>query len=188
MKYLKLTAAIAAASLASGAALAADPVFPAPIIDEALYDWTGLYIGAHVGYGWSTDSGGTSADGFLGGIQAGYNWQVAPQFVLGAEADIAWTGIESAFAITQDYVATVRGRLGFAVDSVLLYGTAGWAHTKLSSGWTGNGYAVGAGVEWAFAPGWSTKAEYLFHNFDADSGWAGSIETSTVKLGVNYHF
>lgn len=73
------------------------PVYKAPsyLSPAPIYNWTGFYIGAHGGYGWSNFSGdGTfgpgsaTAKGFLGGGQLGYNYQIG-QFVIGAEADAA---------------------------------------------------------------------------------------------------
>ena len=78
-------------------AMAADiarPVYKAPPAGAlpVTYDWTGFYIGGHVGYGWAkkdwTDSFGlfdvsSNPNGFLGGGQAGFNYQIG-QFVLGA--------------------------------------------------------------------------------------------------------
>src|SRR3954462_15633317 len=90
----------------SGAALAADmsrPVYKAPPAGAlpVAYDWTGFYVGGHLGYGWAkkdwSDSFGlfdvsSRSSGFLGGGQAGFNYQIG-QFVLGAEGDFSWTGI-----------------------------------------------------------------------------------------------
>src|SRR6476620_11459558 len=96
---------IAGTSL-SGAVMAADVVAPAPEV----FDWTGPYIGAHVGWGWADlegafDSGASTSkfsqdggdfklsdDDILGGLQAGYNVQIN-QFVLGVEGDISFTDL-----------------------------------------------------------------------------------------------
>src|SRR5437588_12053873 len=89
----------------SGAALAADiarPVYKAPPAGAlpVTYDWTGFYVGGHVGYGWAEkdwrDAFGLNVsnkgNGFLGGGQGGGNYQIR-QFVRGAEGDFAWSGI-----------------------------------------------------------------------------------------------
>src|SRR5215831_10680423 len=74
------------------AANAADPipapVYRAPPVIPVGYYWTGFYVGAHVGAGWSGDGG------FLGGGQVGFNYQINPQWVVGVEADIAGTTIK----------------------------------------------------------------------------------------------
>ena len=143
MKRSKLVfCAVSAASVLvvattlSSASLAAD-VAPEP----APYDWTGFYIGAHAGYGWAdgeqtlngsrTPDFDTSANGFVGGGQAGFNWQI-DQIVLGVEGDVSFADLSDdvagGFDVDQDVdmLASVRGRIGFAADRFLPYVTAGW--------------------------------------------------------------
>src|SRR5262245_48744607 len=96
---------LAAATMFGTAAMAADiarPVYKAPPAGAlpVAYDWTGFYIGGHVGYGWAdkswTDSFGLAtshtSDGFLGGGQVGFNYQVN-QFVFGVEGDVSWANL-----------------------------------------------------------------------------------------------
>jgi len=152
--------------------------------------------------------------GWLGGGQFGYNWQ-QNSLVYGLEADIDWSGIKDStsapwsvngtvggdaagltgFVGLQqqlDYFGTVRGRIGWAHDSLLIYGTGGlaWGHVKTTFNTFGitpanlgfspaqmaalqgggyastsglrAGFAVGAGFEWMVAHNWSVKAEYLY--------------------------
>ena len=131
-------------------------------------DWTGLYVGAHVGYGWGNwdvDLSGSSGaihyndhfvpsrgsldsgDGWLGGLQAGYNYQTG-SLVLGLEADVSWTGMDASGRFTTvapnfttwdidselNVFGTVRTRLGFTTGSLLIYGTGGlaWGQTDTS--------------------------------------------------------
>ncbi len=65
------------------------PVYAAP------FNWTGFYIGAHVGAGWSTEEwiANHNLNGFLGGAQIGYNWQ-SGWVVFGVEADASWADIK----------------------------------------------------------------------------------------------
>ena len=84
-------ATLAGASLAAGTATAADlPRGPTPYYANPApvgYNWMGAYVGANVGYEWGKISNtAIEPNGFLGGLQAGYNWQTG-QFVLGAETD-----------------------------------------------------------------------------------------------------
>jgi len=144
--------------LAAPAAFAADlglrgsgPAFEQRLPYVAFYDWTGFYLGANVGYGWTRGSGnmalagipGTfsgSGDGLLGGLQAGYNWQ-SGAFVLGLETDIQASGgrgdinaVAGPLAATgsakMPYFGTIRGRLGYAADNWLLYVTGGGLYGK----------------------------------------------------------
>jgi outer membrane immunogenic protein len=190
----KLTIALAAlAAISFGtAANAADVPVRGPIYKAApapVFNWTGFYVGAHVGYGFEHTSGvgGVDADGVIGGFQGGYNWQFNRNWVFGVEADISFTNINDntlGIPVHIDYVGTVRARLGYAWDRMMLYGTGGYGYTRIGSlGFhqSGDGFVVGAGLEWAFAHKWSAKVEYLFHDFDG-----GDIQT--FKFGVNYRF
>lgn len=201
--------------------LAADmraPIAKAPPLSPAT-NWSGFYIGAMGGYGSedaSTLNGANVAvkGGFAGGT-VGYNWQ-AGQFVGGIEADAAWADLSAsatALGITvEDRVrswGTVRGRVGVAFDTVLLYATAGYAWmdnrinitaigVNLSESNFHHGWTAGAGVEWMFAPKWSVKAEYLYRDFGSETYFAGllppaglatgSIKFHSGQVGVNYHF
>jgi outer membrane immunogenic protein len=172
------------------------------------FTWTGAYAGASGGYGWTT-SGGLDATGGFGGGQIGYNVQTG-NFVVGVEGDIAGSGISQTIngipfttAFTADALASLRGRAGVAYNNWLFFGTAGggWAHDKISgtiaatpfssnqwlSGWT-----AGAGVEWSFAPNWSTKFEYLHYGLGTPNSFGtvptGKVDIDTLKIGINYLF
>ena len=118
---------------------------PVPVPVPELPGWTGFYIGANAGYGWTNTSGTLTTtsgsehftitgNGFLGGAQAGYNWQWS-SVVLGAEADFQGTTINGPFSASagplisatakEPWFGTVRGRLGYAIDCVLIYATGG---------------------------------------------------------------
>lgn len=225
---------------AQAADLAARPYTKAPALTP-VYNWTGFYIGGHVGYGWAETDHTMSAsfalgtlratsnrDGFLGGGQIGYNWQ-SGALVLGIEADASWTDINGTgvavggggpfqFTTRNDWVATVTGRIGFAVNNVLFYGKGGGAFTELkynnffagaapltvaSFSDTRTGWTVGAGVEYGFTPNWTAKIEYNYMDFGNEryvvafpaAGIAGATTIHTiddqlhlVKAGLNYRF
>jgi outer membrane immunogenic protein len=202
---------------ASSSAWAADlgpyqPYTPPPA-PEVRYEspaiWEGAYIGVNGGYGWS-DSNFTEPEGGFGGGQIGYNWQ-RDRFVFGVEgdfqgADISGTAFDQ-FGDTArsdvNWFSTVRGRLGFASGTWLVYGTGGVAFADIDNrihftdgsvsrdSGTQTGYAVGGGAEWAFAPNWSAKAEYLYLGFGDDtlpSGDRINNDFQTVRVGLNYKF
>jgi outer membrane immunogenic protein len=212
--------------ISAGTASAADmpnaaPYQKAPVVSPA-YNWTGFYIGAMGGYGWSdrvTIAGVTvtNADlkGGFGGGTVGFNYQApGSMFVVGVEADAAWSDIqrsETLFGITaQERIqsfGSVTGRAGVAVDTVLLYGKGGyaWADNKISASALGltfsetrfhSGWTVGGGGEWAFAGPWSAKAEYMFARYNSERylaalvppGVALAADVHTVKAGINYRF
>jgi outer membrane immunogenic protein len=204
-------AAVSMAALQAAPSSAADlPRKAAPYIGPSYYDWTGFYIGANAGYGWAPDFA-SDAKGFVGGGQFGYNWQTG-RLVLGVEGDLQYTSIKSSEtvgAVTATgkipAFATARGRIGYAWDRMMLYGTGGWAYTKtdvsLTNGaatvsdakWS-SGYAVGGGVEWAAWDRWSVKAEYLYvHSGNVELTLAGataggSYNLNVARVGLNYRF
>ena len=137
------------ASNAMAADLAVKSSPPPPPIS-----WTGFYIGAHVGAGWTTNGwtifptsaqivlpfGSDTVSGFLGGAQIGANYQI-DVMVFGVEADFSWAGLSGQTCNTVggliecnlnvDRFATVTGRFGIvSFDRALFYLKAGgaWAH------------------------------------------------------------
>jgi outer membrane immunogenic protein len=144
------------------------PVAPVP------YSWTGCSIGGHVGAGWSrtdfadpgtfdpafgvvqniADPGQSirvdGGAGFLGGVQAGCDYQFAGNWVIGIGGDVSWANISGqatdpfftgknggpiSLASKTDRLATLTGRIGYSLDHVLLYakGGAAWAHDQYSA-------------------------------------------------------
>ncbi|BAT60475.1 hypothetical protein GJW-30_1_03018 [Variibacter gotjawalensis] len=183
MKKILLVAMLATTAFTP--AIAADlgrPVYKAPAaVAVPVTAWNGFYVGGNIGYGW----GRFDADGVTGGGQIGYNFQFSPNFVFGLEADVQGADIKSG-AVTTNLWGTVRGRVGYAFDNALVYGTGGyaWGRTELGAlKDTRSGYAVGGGLEYAFAPNWSTKVEYLYVDLEGRAA-----DFSVVRLGVNYRF
>ncbi len=136
----------AALALSASAAVAADISIPPIYQSVPGYNWTSFYIGAHGGYGWGntqdvTNAGAARRDlsGGFGGVQGGYNWQIgATPFVIGVETDISFGSISSSWGGTNKFdpyygkdavtmFGTLRGRVGYAFDRVLVYGTGGLA-------------------------------------------------------------
>lgn len=175
--------------LTGKAALAASkPV----IIGKAFSAWATLWV-----LGLETDFQGSE-------INSGFS-RVAPY--LGSTFFDAKQGI--------DYFGTVRGRIGYAIGNTLIYGTGGLAYgnvitkIRLSNLGTGvtdylrnvgteTGYAVGGGLEYVFAPGWSAKLEYQYIDLGDQSlsGVASNGEIdrtkvdnsfNTLRVGLNYH-
>jgi outer membrane immunogenic protein len=272
MRYLSIAivaaaSAVAFTQIASAADMPVKAPRYAPTPPAAVFSWTGFYIGGNVGYSWgnadtdfnaapvtvTTTVGPFSIPGFvgaqsvkpegiIGGGQIGYNWQFAPNWVAGVEADIQASGEKAsnsfsnpssftvpggagpatgaAVAMT-DYGAkiswfgTVRGRIGYAWDRVMLYATGGLAygevqlagtrtvsgtvfslpfsttaaigHSQVNAGWT-----VGAGVEAALVGYWTWKAEYLYVNLgslddpDAPAPRITSVTGGQTLTHTNY--
>ena len=184
------------------------------IMAPAMYNWTGFYVGLNGGYGWVNSGGAGNPSGFIGGGQIGYNWQaMGSPLVLGIEGDFQGADLDETVALGGGVTATtranafgtVRGRIGYAFDRAMIYATGGWAYTRTSlelsgpggsvssSDWS-SGWALGGGLEYAFAGPWSVKLEYLH----VDSGdvtltlagvpVTGSYDMDIVRAGLNYRF
>jgi len=166
------------------------------------YSWAGPYLGGNIGYEWgSVDNNPAKPSGFVGGVQAGYNFQNGP-WVFGVEGDIQAAGADDTFApwkFSNPWFGTLRGRAGYAFSNVLFYGTAGLAFGELRAqtfGWTEShttaGWTIGAGAEVGLAPNWSAKLEYLYMDLStsqfAITGVSNGYSASVVRAGVNYHF
>jgi high affinity Mn2+ porin len=169
------------------------------------------------------------AGGQLGGFQAGYNYMLPSRIVYGFETDVSFpnyiNGAQSFSSPTigqaetgeaVEFTATARGRLGYAFNNWMFYGTGGFAlaYDQLSrtqdvgtpTGGTAVpgtveqqmlgriGWTAGAGVEYAFAPNWTAKAEYLFSDFGNHSNlYAQGVQLfdsdlilQEFRLGLNY--
>ena len=167
-----------------------------------MYSWAGPYLGGNLGWAWgSVDNNVTNPSGFVGGVQAGYNFQTGP-WVFGIEGDIQATGASDTFApwkFSNPWFGTVRGRAGYAWNNILFYGTGGLAFGELSGQTfglsethTNAGWTVGVGAEFGFAPHWSAKAEYLFIDLNDNNftitGLPNGYRAGLLRAGVNYHF
>ena len=201
----KTILAITVATVAGGAAAAADlPRGPAPYSPppSSIYNWTGPYAGLNLGYEWGkVTSTSIEPAGVAGGGQLGYNWQTG-QFVFGLETDLQASGADDTFApykFSNPWFGTLRGRAGFAVNNILLYGTVGIGYGELKGESFGLeedktlfGWTAGAGMEVGFAPNWSAKVEYLYMDLGSRAfsitGTDNGLQASYLRLGVNYHF
>jgi outer membrane immunogenic protein len=169
-----------------------------------IISWAGPYLGGNIGWAWgSVDNNLTSPSGFVGGLQAGYNWQPGQgPWVFGVEGDIQATGASDTFApwkFSNPWFGTVRGRAGYAFGNVLFYGTAGLAFGELtgqtfglSESHTNAGWTAGVGAEFLFAPSWSAKLEYLYVDLNDSTftitGVQNGYRFGLLRAGVNYHF
>ena len=137
---LATTFAVLGAVSVSAADLPARPYTKAPVIAvDPAYDWSGFYVGGHLGYLWGktsvVDDGvltepGAPTNGVIGGVLAGYNWQSGP-LVLGIEGDIGWTnavgrGLVAIITTTSPntydlrWTSHVDGKAGYAVGQPVL--------------------------------------------------------------------
>ena len=216
---------IAALSLlaVSFSAEAADiprPVYKGVRSVVAYYNWTGFYVGINGGYSWGDSTWTVPAvsntpSGWLIGGTVGYNHQIG-SWVFGLEGDWDWADIKDSSACgafscetKNSWIATARGRVGYAFDRWLPYFTGGAAFGKVEANSTNpaapgasdtrTGWTVGGGVEYAFLANWSAKIEYLYvdlGSFDCNAGCSGAAgvassvdyKTNIIRAGLNYKF
>lgn len=149
-----------------------------------------------------------SGSGWLAGGYAGYNYQVN-QIVVGVDGDYTWarltgstsdvgpTGFTDLANETVKWIATLTGRLGYAVNNWMFFGKGGWAWAGFrgvsstfntlgintnndTNSQTRDGWTLGAGVEWGFDQHWSAKLEYDYVKFMT----ANYFNTATSAGGV----
>jgi outer membrane immunogenic protein len=276
LKKLLATSALCSIPLVAGAAdlPVKAPVYKAPVV--APFSWTGFYGGANLGYSWGHSdvsfpdaplAVGLKPSGIIGGLQAGFNWQMNRNWVLGIETDFQWSGqrdsqtegesfsticgdgctIDGSFSERVEsklsWLGTLRGRIGFVPDTMprtMFYGTGGLAYGRVktslnvsesllctggtcdgegasaqifaSQSKTKVGFAVGAGVESAFADHWTWKVEYLYVDLGTANGnmavtascrsdfagfcdsipgslaYSNKMTDNIIRVGVNYKF
>ena len=220
---MRRTAFVLLASCAlMGSAAAADLPKKAPMYTKAplvapLYNWTGFYVGLNAGGSWGhqdNDLIGTASgavifsnsdnlNGFIGGGQLGYNWQVN-QWVLGVEADFQGStqkadgtfvippggqllvipGATFGYTAKLDWFGTVRGRIGYAIGATgnwLPYLTGGWAygHSEISGTMTSAGVATPFSGSQDYS-GWTVGGgvEWAFANH-----WSAKAEYLYIDFG-----
>jgi len=189
----------------------------APVSLPSAVNWTGVYLGLNGGFtfgasDWTDSVTGTSSDnfstlGFVFGGTVGANFQ-AGSWVFGAEADGDWANSSGFGTFTttstsslcaggcltkNSWLATVRGRAGYAFDRFLAYGTVGAAFGNIQANFSNNpvttstktGWAIGAGVEYALGFNWSAKAEYLFVDLGSGSCTTDCALQNPGGLGPN---
>lgn len=209
-------------ALPVGSAVAADPIVDEPALEAAVGGWQGAYLGVQAGI-----VGGTFDDEFpplplasvgtndLGGgslgIYGGWNMQI-DSIVLGLDAGLSYALVsgsgtndgDEVMLADIDWSASARGRVGYAVDDLLIYAAGGLAaaHATISiSSLDGAaddtlvGWTLGAGVELALNENWVGRAEYSYADYGALGYVIGDVDegevdfnTHTVSLGMAYRF
>src|SRR4051794_29034661 len=120
-------ALLAFAGAASAADLGARPYAKAPAYTapQVVYNWTGFYVGGHLGGAFAGDNNLLGNSGrFLGGVQGGFDYQFAGNWVVGAEAQYSWLANNNSNGVlfpggtlvttNHDQLGSVTGRLGYA--------------------------------------------------------------------------
>jgi outer membrane immunogenic protein len=220
------TAALGAGA-ASAADLAARPYTKAPVFVGSVYNWAGFYVGGHIGAATTNEEWINSANttafgdlhpgqgfrqrgtGVFGGGQMDYNWQ-ASNFVFGLEGTISGldnkgtvlnnvfgVGLDDRFSWRTDWMATVTGRVGYAVTNNLFYVKGGYAGvndrlsvTDVLPPTTGsgsqtqwhNGWTVGGGWEYGITQNWIVGLEYDYASFEKKSYQLAGVSPGTYTF------
>ena len=179
---------------------AADAVVP--VEEVSGYNWSGLYVGAGVGVGAVVhglelevldtslvEFNGLGGEGFFGELSIGYDYQVAPRWVIGAFADVRYGNIGPELnaaplidaELTNQYGFDVGGRVGYVLNPTTLgYALAGysWQHFELDGNLFGepfdfeedrDGYVLGVGMETVISGAWTLKTEYRYAYYGNDT-------------------
>ncbi len=168
-----------------------------------VYIWAGPYGGGFVGYSradFDNPAGGTfRADGFIGGIYAGYNLQTE-RLVYGLEGDVGASDVDGSGLAYSTGVpvgesstafGSLRARVGIAYDPILMFATAGLAVASNELSLDGSsdsathlGWTVGAGVEAALRDNVTSRIEYRYTDFQSRSYDIGNV---TISSGYDEH-
>ena len=210
-----------ASSFSAQAADIPRPVYKggiSPVV--AYYNWTGFYVCINGGYAWGSSdwsavpTANNKPNGWLVGGTIGYNYQVG-SIVWGIEGDWDWSNVKATVACAplvnctteNNWLATIRGRLGYAFDRWLPYITGGGAYGRVTAkidvppvGFAASsssdqlGWTVGVGLEYAFLSNWSAKIEYLYVDLGSFNSAPVapvnnvSFKENIVRAGLNYKF
>lgn len=148
--------------------------------------WAGFYLGAHIGAAVADNEEVDILDdaALLAGVHLGYNWQGPNNLVIGIEGDVS-------FLDEVDYLATVRGRLGYAFGPTLAYLTGGVAFLGFEEDLAGNdsntGYVAGLGIEHKLRQNVSIGAEALYYGFENEDLGGEDNNFWAARARLTYH-
>ncbi|MEM6635616.1 MAG: outer membrane beta-barrel protein [Pseudomonadota bacterium] len=210
----KIIAAVIA-SAATGTMAMADGPAPAVVEPEVsvpvvpLAPWEGGYVGGQLGYGFSEldlDSDDLrnldDADGFIGGLMAGYLWSLGNGWYAGPElqydfADLSITDPDTGDSADFDEIGRLKVRAGKELGDGLLYGTTGLAYGSIGGGALNSvddlsgddqGYLFGFGYDYLLSESFAIGAEYMYHVFDSIGDAGAEVNVNTVHLRGMFRF
>lgn len=228
--FLIVSSSILLTTITSGA-FAADAVAiqdPIPVYVAPAFSWSGAYIGGQVDYSMSKgkysfanspeakDTGKGTSKGFVGGIYAGYNFNVGNNVIFGTELDVTSNfgkgkakdmSRYSTYATTDTrWSGAARARVGYAMDRFLPYVAGGVAFggikdtlksngSSFTSDKTRAGWTVGGGVDYAATDNVVLRLEYRYtdfgkqnYNLNNSANFSRKLSTNDVRIGVAYKF
>lgn len=158
-------------------------------------DWSGIYIGGQAGYGdGGFVNGGIFSDaaGATYGGHVGYNHDLG-NVVIGAELDYSVGNVDFAISPGVGFTqfAHLKGRFGYDMGEILLYGVGGLAFSEVDVGpsmLSDMGYSIGLGADYKIADSWTVGAEYLYDYYDNFDGSGLDVEMHLMQARVAFHF
>ena len=192
-----LTLAVAATTLAAAPALAGSPELSlpgdtvtqaAPFTGGSSPDWTGFYGGAQIGFGSVDTNISGSSDDIIGGLTAGYDFDLG-DWVVGGGIDYDFADIDVANGAA-DLESVFRAKLrgGYKIGNGLLYATGGYALADTDTLGSDDGYFVGGGYEHLVTESFSVGGEVLWHEFDNYNSTLTDVTATTVQLRGTFRF
>ena len=190
---------------AAGAAHAGtlDPAPTQPVVYQPAPEkpfWEGGYVGAQLGYAYGEFdlNGSFDNDSVIGGLHAGYlfnlgnDWYAGPEFQYDW-ADVTVTDPGTGNSATFNEMARLKGIVGKAVGNGFIYGSLGYAYSDFDGVGTffdggGDSYLVGLGYDYRVSDNWTVGAEYMYHSFSGIGTGGGDVDVNTVHLKAAYHF
>jgi len=170
----KLTILTAFAALTAG-----------PVVAQS---WTGGYVGGQLGYAdVDTNVAGVDGDGFIGGLVAGYDWDLGT-WVAGVGADYDFADINLGGTANLEEIWRLKARAGYKIGDGLAYATAGYANADTDTLGSDDGYFIGAGYEHLVTQNFSIGGEVLYHEFDNFNGTTTDVEATTIQVRGTFRF
>lgn len=160
---------------------------------QAQERWTGPYAGVQLGYGdFDTDRAATGdADGVIGGVHAGYNWDLG-DWVWGAEFSYDFADADFDGGGSIEEIARLGGRVGRDLGRTLVYGTAGaaWADADLAGGGSNDetGWFIGGGVDYDVSEQWVVGGRVLYTDIGDLAGPGNDVDGASVELRASFRF
>lgn len=191
---------------------------PAPVISAPVFSWGGAYIGGQVGYGWAKSTLDNyykvEPSGFIGGLYAGYNFDMSNNVVLGIDGDVTYNNLNAetkqgteTFESRMRLSGAVRARAGYAIDRLMPYIAGGVAFGKIKNAIgssvidsaqnkTLTGWTAGAGIDYVATDNVILRLEYRYTDYGKgnysfylpNTEFKNEFKTNELRLGVAYKF
>jgi outer membrane immunogenic protein len=176
------------------------------VVIPKAYDWGGHYFGIQGGWDGNQAQTGiykSDENGGIVGLFGGWNIQHAGNWVFGLDASLNWdfarahasSPPSTTFDAGPHWKGFVRGRLGFALDRILIYGTGGAAVMRYeasssapvtSASATPWGWTAGLGVDWAVSSNLFARLDWAYQNYGTFTiHGSGAFNNQAVSLTAN---